>query len=99
MAEGIIGGKRFLDLKWVLLDFPLWCSGLRIKCSCSYGVGCSYGSDLILGLGNSIHLGRGRKKKKKWVLFKNTKFGIPGGLVVKDLALSLLWLWSLLWHG
>ena len=22
---------------------------------------------------------------------------LPGGLVVKDLALSLLWLWSLLW--
>ena len=23
----------------------------------------------------------------------------PGGLAVKDLMLSPLWLWSLLWHG
>ena len=25
--------------------------------------------------------------------------GVPGGLVVKDLVLSLLWLGSLKWHG
>ena len=29
---------------------------------------------------------------------ERTTLELPGGLVVKDLALSLLWLGSLLWH-
>ena len=33
------------------------------------------------------------------VALKRQKAKVPGGLVVKDLALSLLWLQSLLWLG
>ena len=43
----------------------MWCSGLRIQCCCSCGIGGSSSLDLILGLGNSIYSRCGQKKKKK----------------------------------
>ena len=50
-------------IKGAISEFPLWCSGLRIQHCYSCG-GCSWGSDLIPGLGTSICHGWGQKKKK-----------------------------------
>ena len=39
---------------------------------------------------------KNKKQNKQTKSRQNTEF--PGGLAVKDPVLSLLWLWSLLWH-
>ena len=79
-----------------------------------HGVGHKCGSDSIPGPGNFICPGCSHKKKIiKKLLFGHISFKFyslfwrykeveelefPGGLVVKDLTLSLLWVGSLLWH-
>ena len=47
-----INGVSAVAGKWV--QYEAWCSGLRIWCCCSCGVGYSSGLDLILGPGTSI---------------------------------------------
>ena len=46
-------------------EIPLWCSGLKIWHVLSCGVGCSCGSDLIFGLGNSTCCKCSWKKKRE----------------------------------
>ena len=42
------------DRKLTHMEFQLRCSGLRIQCCCSCGVGHSCGSDSIPGQGTSV---------------------------------------------
>ena len=59
--------KQFLRF---IQEFPLWHSVLSIQHCRSYGVGHSWGLDLILDLGISICLGCSHKlKKKKFIQF------------------------------
>ena len=72
-------------------------SGLNIQHCCSSGLGHNFGLDLIPGLRIPCATGQPKMKKKKK---KNALFW--SSLVVqqvKDLALSLQWLSSLLWRG
>ena len=55
-------------------EFPLWLSRLRIQHCCSYGIGCSWGWDLIAGPGTSIYCGYSQKRKKK-IIKEPTKNG------------------------
>ena len=77
-----------------------WVKGFGIVMSCSIGHRCgldpgSCSSNSIPSLGTSICCTYAKKTKKQKEEGKPEEF--PGGLVVKDLALSLLWLGSLLW--
>ena len=47
------------------MEFPLWCSGLRIWHCCSCGVGCRCSLDLIPGLETSICCWCSQRRKKK----------------------------------
>ena len=51
--------------KGLFLEFPLWCSGLRIRPCCSCDSGCSSGLGSIPGLGNFHMLWVGPKKEEK----------------------------------
>ena len=46
------------------MEFLLWCSGLKIQYSCSYGMGCRYGLGFNPWLRN-FHMLRVWPKKKQ----------------------------------
>ena len=84
---GLISGLRIQRCR------ELWCRSqtwLRFCIAVAMVWASSYSSDLTPSLRTSICRGCGPEKKKKQEF--------PGGLLVKDFRLSLLYLRSLLWH-
>ena len=65
-------------------DSPALCSGLRIQCCCSCGVGHSCSPNLMSGLGASVCCGCGQKEKKKFFfsVFRATPM-VHGGAQTK----------------
>ena len=53
-----------LSLQWQRVPFPARYSGLRIWLCCSCGMGCSWGSNWIPGLGTSVYHWALPKKEK-----------------------------------
>lgn len=49
------------------MEVPVWHSGFRIQCCCSYDTGCNGGTGLILGPGTSTSWGRDQKEKKSYL--------------------------------
>ena len=67
-----VGMHQFINYftkVWLLSEFPLWHSELRIWC-CQSCEGCSSGLDSIPGSGTSICRGCHQKKKKKLTSLK-----------------------------
>ena len=69
---------------------------MYVAVAVAVAVACNSSSDSTSSLRTSIWHGFGPKKTKKK---KKKKKKFLMGLAVKDPALFLLWLWSLLWFG
>ena len=67
-AVATISQKNQILKKYTIWEVPaVWCSGLRIQHCCSCGIGCSWGSDSIPGLGPPTCCECGQKRQKYYL--------------------------------
>ena len=67
-AVATISQKNQILKKYTIWEVPaVWCSGLRIQHCCSCGIGCSWGSDSIPGLGTPTCCECGQKRQKYYL--------------------------------